>query len=212
MLALEALSENIALAIYALCFAVSLARAFKLRTKLWVVLAFGYGCNLFAQLYWTGFMAVYGDTPMYFYIADIGWAAQFLFIIMLLVECNIKRAPKPPLSAAWAPVVVSAFLCVYYIYIGSNVVACLVDNGFIAAIGFFAVKGVAEASGGRGKVPLSQNRAFAGMCLVFFVVELGLWTASCFSDDLPMAYVLFDYALFASQVGMLACAWRSEDI
>ena len=211
MLMLEAVSENIALVIYALCFTLSLARAFKLRTRLWVILAFGYGCNLFAQLYWVGFMAVFDATPM-FYIADIGWAAQFLFIIMLLVECNIKRAPNPPLSAAWAPVVVSAFLCTYYLYIGNNVVACLVDNGLVAAIGFFAVKGLAEASGGRGKVPLSQNRAFAGMCLVFVIVELALWTASCFYDEAPIAYVLFDYALFASQVGVLASAWRSEDI
>ena len=212
MIGPEVLSENIAIVIYAFCFAFSLMRAFKLHTKLWVILAFGYGCNLFAQLYWTGFIAVYGETPRYFYIADIGWAAQFLFIIMLLVECNIKRAPKPPFSAAWAPVVVSAFLCVYYIYIGSSVVYCLVDNGLIAAIGFFAVKGLAEASGGHGKIPLSQNRIFAGMCLAFYVAELGLWTASCFSEEAPMAYVLFDYALFASQAAMLVCAWRSEDI
>lgn len=209
---LEVLAEYIALGIYALCFLLSLLRGFKLRTKLWVVLAFGYGCNLFAQLYWAGYMAVFGETPSYFYIADIGWSAQFLFFIMLLVECNIKRAPNPPLSAACAPVVVSAFLCVYYIYVGSDVVACLVENGLIGALGFFAVKGIAEASGGHGEVPLSENRAFAGMCLVFCIVELGLWTASCYSEVAPMAYVLFDYALFASQAGMLACAWRSEDI
>ena len=212
MITLEGLAENIAIAIYSLCFILSLARAFKLRTKPWVVLAFGYGCNLFAQLYWAGYMAVYGATPQYFFIADIGWAAQFLFIIMLLVECNIKRAPNPPLSAAMVPVVVSAFLCVYYLYMGSNVVACLVDNGLVASIGFFAVKGLAEASGGSDSVSLSQNRAFAGACLALVVIELGLWTASCFYSETPTIYVICDYALFASQAGMLACAWRSEDI
>ena len=216
---IEILSEGIGLVVYLLCFVLALARGFKLRTRLWVVLAFGYGCNLFAQLYWVGFMVVFGETPKYFYIADIGWAAQYLFLIMLLVECNIKRAPNPPLSAAWAPVVVSCFLCIYYIYIGNNVIACLVDNILMASIGFFAVKGLAEIKGDSRVAPndpisnpLSENRAFAGMCLAFVVVELGLWTASCFSSTSAIAYAIFDFALFATQAGMLACAWKSEDI
>lgn len=212
-------SEISAIVLFALCFALSLARAFKSRTKAWVILAFAYGCNLFAQAYWAGYMVVFGETPVYFYIAEIGWAAMYLFIVMLLVECNIARAPNPPLSAAWAPVVVSAFLCIYYIYTGSNVVACLVDNGLIAAIGYFAVKGLAavprkesSAADEGEKPPFRYNRAFAGMCLAFVVAELGLWTASCFWSVTPLPYVVFNYIFFAAQAGMLACAWKSEDI
>jgi len=211
-------SENLALALFALCFGLSLARAFRDRTRPWVILAFGCGCNLFAQAYWVGFMVVFGETPIYFYISDIGWAAQFLFIVMLLVECNIARAPNPPVSAAWAPVVVSAFLTIYYIYVGNNVIVCLVDGALIASIGYFAVKGLAAkpdegalAEGG-GRKLFRYNRVFAGMCLAFVVIELGLWTASCFYSEVPIAYDVFNYALFASHVGLIACAWGSEDI
>lgn len=215
---IEILAEVIAFVVFTICFVLALVRAFKVCTRPWVILAFGYGCNLFAQAYWLGYMAVFGETPQYFYISDLGWAAQYLFIIMLLVECNIKRTPNPPLTAAWAPIVVSAFLTAYYIYVGNNVIACLVDGILVASIGYFAVKGLAAkpadpslAVDENGKSFFSYNRAFAGMCLVFVVVELSLWTASCFYSEVPIAYDIFNYALFASQVGMLACAWKSEE-
>ncbi|MDO4533651.1 MAG: hypothetical protein Q4C36_08015 [Coriobacteriia bacterium] len=210
---MEAIIENIALAVFILCFGLSLVRAFKVRTRPWVILASGFGCNMLAQAYWVGYIMVFGETPAYFYISDIGWAADFLFILMVLIECNIKLSPTPPTPAAWIPVVISAVLCVYYIAIGNSVVACVVDNGLMASIGYFAVRGVAHASGGKeASRQFRNNRAFAAMCLAFVVIELCLWTASCFYSEVPALYDLFNYALFASHAGLLACAWRSEDI
>ena len=209
---MEAIIENAALALFMLCFGLSLARAFDMRTRPWVILSFGFACNMFAQAYWVGYIMVFGETPAYFYISDIGWAADFLFILMVLVECNIKRAPTPPTPAAWIPVVISAVLCVYYIAIGNNAIACLVDNGLMASIGYFAVRGVVHASGGKEESRrFRDNRAFAAMCLAFVAIELSLWTASCFYAEVPVLYDIFNYALFASHAGLLACAWRSEE-
>lgn len=210
---MEALSEYIALVLYALCFALALARAYKTRTRSWVILASAYGCNLLAQAYWVGYMMVFGETPIYFYIAEIGWSAMYLFLVILLAECNIKRAPAPPDLLAWVPVIASAILCAYYIYLGSNVVACLVQNSLIAGVGFFAVRGIRYAPPRElDSRKLSDNRLFSGMCLLFVIAELGVWTTSCFLDDMLVPYLVCNYALFITQAGMLASAWRSEDI
>jgi hypothetical protein len=82
----------------------------------------------------------------------------------------------------------------------------------MASIGYFAVCGVVHASGGKEESRrFRHNRAFAAMCLAFVAIELSLWTASCFYSEVPVLYDIFNYALFASHAGLLACAWRSEE-
>jgi len=201
-------SENLALALFALCFGLSLARAFRDRTRPWVILAFGCGCNLFAQAYWVGFMVVFGETPRYFYVSELGWAAMYVFIIMLLAECDSKREYAQPVRVAWIPVVVSALLFVLIVYLAGNVPLNLADNGLMAIMGYFAVKGLfAEPSSN-----FSGNRAYSASVLVFVIVELALWTASCFYSTTPIPYIVLSNVLTASTIGMLVCAWKSEQI
>jgi len=191
-----------------LCFVLALVRLNRVRSRPWLTLTFSYGCNLFAQVYWSGYSVVFGETPRYFYVSELGWAAMYVFIIMLLAECDSKREYAQPVRVAWIPVVVSALLFVLIVYLAGNVPLNLADNGLMAIMGYFAVKGLfAEPSSN-----FSGNRAYSASVLVFVIVELALWTASCFYSTTPIPYIVLSNVLTASTIGMLVCAWKSEQI
>ena len=186
-----------------------LVRLNQTRSQAWLVLAFAWACLLFAEIYWVGYQAVFGETPPYFYVAEIGWGAMYLFLVMLLAECNIQRSPSAPVPAAWIPVVIAAALTVYYISLKGNPLFNILDNTAMAGIGYFAVKGLAAPSG----PGLRGNRAFAGAALFFVMAEFSTWTVSCFYDSWGFVpYIACSYLLTISQALIIVCAWKSEQI
>lgn len=205
---IELLSDALGCMAIFLCFVLALVRLNRVRNRPWLTLTFAYGCDLFAQVYWSGYTMVFGETPRYFYVSELGWAAFYVFIIMLLVECDSKREYAQPVRAAWIPVIVSALLFVLIVYLAGNVPLNLADNGLMAIMGYFAVKGVyAEPSPN-----FSGNRAYSASVLVFVFVELALWTASCFYSVTPIPYIVLSNVLTVSTISMLVCAWKSERV
>lgn len=206
---IELFTNGVEVAVDVVAFVFVLVRLNRTRSKGWYMIALGWACLMFADIYWLGYQLVFGETPPYFYVAEIGWAAMYLFFAMLLVECNIQRSPSAPVPAAWVPVVIAVLLTGYFVYLRGNIVLNAIDGTLMAAIGFFAVKGLfaPPGPGFRG------NRAFAGAMLFFCVSEFAMWTASCFYDSGGFGlYIACNYLMILALVLIIVSAWRSEHI
>jgi|GEM_PF-628825 len=210
-------SEIIQLLTLAVLFVLALVRALRSRNIAWLSVVCFFACMLLGNIYWYGYLAVFGDTPHYSYIADFSWAAGYVFLVLLLVECDQRRGVAAPVPAAWLAVVFCAALCVFYIVLSGSPLLNIVDNGLVAAIGFFAARGIAAQAGstsGDGAEPrgFSGNKVFHWAALLFVVVEQALWLSSLVPDPSPgsIVYAVFNFALTASYASILLCAWKSE--
>ncbi|MDO4400811.1 MAG: hypothetical protein Q4D27_07685 [Coriobacteriia bacterium] len=206
---IELASSVVDIVVVAITFVFILVRLNQTRSRAWLMLAFAWACMLFADIYWAGYLAVFGETPPYFYVAEIGWGAMYLFLVMLLAECNIQRSPSAPVPAAWIPVVIAAAFTVYFVSLKGNILFNLLDDTAMAGIGYFAVKGLAAPPG----PGFRGNRAFAGAALFLVMTEFAVWTASCFYDSGGfMPYIVLSYILTLSQALIIVCAWKSEHV
>ena len=230
---IESISDAVQLAVLAACFAVSLGRALRGRDNVWITLTSFFACMLLGNAYWLGYQLVFGDDPHYSLIADMSWVAGYAFLVILAVELDRKRGVSAPVPIAWIPVAVCAACCIFYIVDSGSIALNIADNGLLAAVGFFAVRGVVAsdapdaqpvASDARSITPITrpaerpQSRHLAGSrplhasLLAFVAVEQALWLASCFTEYSLIAsvepYIVLNYALTLSYAAILACAWR----
>ena len=180
---IESISDAIQLLVLAVCFTVSVLRAFSTRSTTWLMVTCFFSCMFLGNIYWFGYLLVFGETPVYSYIADLGWLAGFVFLLMLELDSDQRRAVSAPLYIAWLPVVVCVICCIYYIVTSGSPLLNIADNGLLAAIGFFAVRGIAARSTAQStkasvEDSLAYNRPFHVVVLVFLIVEQALWLSS----------------------------------
>ena len=209
-------SEAIQLIVLGACFALAIVRALRARNSAWTEVTCFFACMLLGNVYWYGYLAVFGDTPGVSIIPDLSWIAAYVFLLMLLIECDQGRGLTAPVPAAWIPVAVCAACCVGYIYASGYPLLNLADNGLMAALGFFAVRGLVahsdDASEKQGKC-FACNRLLHGAVLAFVVVEEALWMSSLLDPTVDLAvYGIFNYALTLSCAVILAAAWRSDEL
>ena len=209
---IEAVSDAIQLVVLAVCFGLSLVRVLRMRNSAWLCITCFYACMLFGNAYWFGYLVVFGETPHYSYIADLCWAAGYLFLLMPLVECNQRRAPAAPFPAAWIPAAMCAACGAYYIYANGHPVINVLFAALTGGLGFFAVRGL-SAPPAKG---FSGNHSFCWAVLAFVVVEQALWMSSLLLAPGPILavdpYIVFNFALTLMNPVILACAWRSDDL
>lgn len=207
---IEVIGDAVQLLVLAVCLGLSLWRALVTRGTAWLTLACFFGCMFLGNVNWLGYQLVFGETPTVAVIEDLSWAAGFLFLVLIEKQCDDCRAPSPPVPAAWIPVALCAGCCVFFIVSNGEPLLNVVENGLLAAVGFFAVRGLAAESG-QG---FAHNRPFHAAMLVYVCAEEALWLSSCFL--LPgeiMAfnpYIAFNYVLTFATAALLACAWRSD--
>ena len=208
-------SETIQLLALGVCFALALIRALRMRNSAWTEVACFFACMFLGNVYWYGYLAVFGDFPNVSYISDLSWIAGYVFLLMLLGECDQGRRLTAPVPAAWVPVAACAACCVYYIYVNGYPLLNLVDNGLMAALGFFAVRGlVVRPDGGSGKPGkrFAYNRFLHGAALAFVVVEQVLWLTSLLDPTADLVvYGVANYALTLSYVAIFLAAWRCDE-
>lgn len=213
---IESVSDAIQLLVLAVCFAFAVVRALRERNSMWVTTACFFACMFLGNAYWLGFQLVFGDTPHYSYIADLGWISGYMFLLMLVADNDKRREVSAPTPIAWLPVVICIACCAYYIAVSGSPLLNVVENGLMAAIGYFAVRGiVAESANKSGGSHLAANKAFHIAVLAFVVIEQALWLSSCFLEpglaESVAPYIVIGYILTLSYAVILACAWRSAD-
>ena len=209
---IEAVCDAVQLVVLAACLGLSLWRAFKTRGTAWLMLACFFGCMFLGNVNWLGYQVVFGETPRPSFIEDLTWTAGYLFLALIEKQCDEARAPSPPVPAAWIPVVACAACCAYFIFIGGKPLLNIADNGLLAAVGFFAVRGLAAQSG----EGLARSRIFHGAMLAYVIAEEALWLSSCFLWPGEIVgvgpYIIFNYVLTLASAVVLAAAWRSDEL
>ena len=207
---IEAVCDAVQLVVLAACLGLSLWRAFATRDTVWLMLACFFGCMLLGNVNWLGYQVVFGETPKVALIEDLSWTAGLLFLALVGKLCDDARAPSPPVPAAWIPVVACAACCVFFIVSKGEPLLNVAENGLLAVVGFFAVRGLAAESGDG----FSRNRPFHGAMLAYVVVEEALWLSSCFLMPGEIVginpYIVFDYVLTIASAMLLICAWRCD--
>ena len=111
---------------------------------------------------------------------------------------------------------VCAACCVFYIVDSGSILLNIADNGLLAAVGFFAVKGIATSGaqpiGDDWLGRLAGNKALHVALLAFVAAEQALWLSSCLLEAVSVGglepYVVLNYVLTLSYAAILACAWR----
>ena len=202
----DLIENGFQLAVLAVCFAASMARAVRGRDRMWVILSFFYGCSFFSLVYWTCYLVAFGTTPRYSYAPDLGWMASYVLLVILLVEFEASRALSPPVRVAWILPAACVPACILFCTHG-DILLNLADCSLMAAIGYFSTRGVvASPSSGVGK-----SRALHVSTLAFAVAELVLWTTSCFwTSQMPIPYIVADYTLTVSYAVILICSWKAS--
>ena len=208
---IEAVCDAVQLTVLAACLVLSLLRAFRTRGTAWLMLACFFGCMLLGNVNWLGYQVVFGETPKVAFVEDLSWTAGFLFLALVGKLCDDARAPSPPVPAAWAPVVLCAACCVFFIVSNGEPLLNVAENGLLAAVGFFAARGLAAESGDG----LARNRRFHAAMLAYVIAEEALWLSSCFllpGEIVAMApYIVCDYILTLASAALLACAWGCDE-
>ena len=216
---IESISDAVQLFVLAVCFTLALVRAIRVRTTTWVTLTCFSACMFMGNAYWFGYLLVFGETPGFSYIADVTWVSGYAFLLMVVAETDRHRGVGAPVAAAWVPVALCCACGVFYIVQSGHILLNIVDNGLMAAMGFFAVRGIcAQRNDVHGKedghVSLSYNAAFHGAVLAFVAVEQALWLSSCFLEPGPIVsmnpYIVVGFVLTVSYAALLASAWRSN--
>ena len=207
-------SEAIQLVMLVACFALALIRALRARNAVWLEVVCFFACMLLGNVYYYGFMVVFDDFPHYSYIADFSWIAGYVFLLMLIIQCEQERGPTAPIPVAWLPVGVSAVCCAVYIYANGYPILNFVDNGLVAALGFFAVRGLVAKPEEDFAPGFATSKPLHFMVLVFFVVEQALWLSSLIPDAGPdyLVYTVFNFALTLTYAAVLACSWRYDEL
>lgn len=200
-------SELTQLLVLIVCFALALMRAVRLRSAMQIEATCFFACMLLGNVYYYGFMIVFNDTPHVSYIADLCWIAGYIFLLMPMIECEQRRGPVAPVPAAWIPVAVCAACCVFYIYANGYPLLNIADNGLMAALGFFAARGIAVHPDGDSGEGSAKNRRLHVAVLAFVIIEQGLWLSSLLPDvgSDYAAYTAFNYALTLAYAAILAC-------
>ena len=216
---IESVSDAVQLAVLAACFVLALVRALRKRGTAWTAMACFYACMLLGDAYWLGYQLVFGDIPHYSRIAELSWIAGYVFLAMLAADLDRGRGVAAPVPAAWAPAAVCAACCIFYIVDSGSPLVNIADNGLLAVVGFFAVRGIAASDSrsaeSRQARSLAGNRPLHVALLAFVVVEQALWLASCLPEPELLSgvdfYIVLNYVLTLSYAAILACAWRSVE-
>lgn len=188
---IEFLDNALQLGVLGSCVALSLINFLRCHSDEWLMVFGFFGCCFLGLTYWTFYLLAFGETPSYFYVSDLAWAAGYLFLFMLVASLDERRRPSPPVPAAWLAIVVMVPLFVLYSLYG-DVLLNFVDCAIMGAIGFFAARGLAATSfdGPEGSRPLH-------LCvLTWWLAQLAVWTTSCFCGAESLTpYIVSDVAV-----------------
>lgn len=188
---IDILDNAFQLVVLVMCVTLSVMRLFRSRSDEWLMASGFYGCSLLGLTYWIAYLLVFGETPRYFYVSDIAWVASYVFLLMLVAALDERRRPCAPVPMAWAAIAVMVPLFVLYVTRGDALLN-VVDCSIMAAIGFFAIRGIAAAP---IEGPEGDRRLHAAV-LVWWVAQLSVWTTSCFwTPEAFVPYLVADIAL-----------------
>ena len=205
---IESIVNMFQLVVMLVCLFVSGVYAVKWNRQSGMLLAMVYGGMALGDLYWQLHLFFYGYTPKVFYVADMCWYTEYLFLFLLLRDLSTKeeRAERP--GAAWLLPLFPAAMCAVYVGLGDSLATNLIAAALMSLLLFHAARGLIYL---RKRPAEAGRRGMYIAVLVFCAAEYCLWTASCFwmGDTLANPYYWFDVLLTISMALFLPAYRRA---
>ena len=180
------------------------------KDRMWVLLALFYAIFFLGDLYWMLYIVFYNNATPVFYVSDYSWYASYLFLLMLLIQINIKNSKDYVFRLRPAFLLIPAFtigMGVFYMLRGdilSNLVAIVLMTGLIwhAVYGLTYLQEHPEQG--------TSRRMLFIVTLLFCFSEYAMWTSSCFwmGETIFNVYYWFDILLSVSFVLFLPAMRR----
>ena len=163
-----------------------------------------FGIGLLADSYWGIYAAIYGYTPSHFYVSELGWLAQELFLALLVVETYRMEGRSKIHSAAWTAPAIVAALTVWFIVTSGQTVVSILMGGTLGVISLVSLSALLTAKQDR-KLGIERHCALYATTFSFVAVEHLLWSASVLFADLSILnpYYWINLVLYGSVIAIL---------
>lgn len=166
----------------------------RYRERRFLILAMAYSCFAMGTLYWVLHIAITGDIPRVFYVAEISWVASYFFYFSIRIlrqgeeHQEFRFAVLPALAMA---VVCGIVLYLHFVGVLSGIFA--VATGGIVYLSLLRLK---------QKAPHPEMDVCFLLCIL---LQLGVYLSSYFMADFTRfnLYFALDMALSCSFVALL---------
>jgi hypothetical protein len=187
-----------------------------------------FGIALLADFYWSLFTFVFGFTPPYFYVSELGWLAQELFLLLFLYEVYRRERGGRIYPVAWiGPVIIAALTVWFIVATGSPVINALTGIA-MSGIALVAISALVDTRGSAvadrtardaadnataiggasvGTTVRKPRRGLYAAALFFVVVEHIVWSCSVLDASVSFSnpYYWFAPLVPVSLIVLLVC-------
>lgn len=169
------------------------------KSRRYMILALAYASFAMGTLYYVLHLAIIGDVPRLFYVAEVSWMASYLFFLSLLIlRAEGTKLRLSPLAGIGAALTVAVLL---YVQILPSLFLSLLFMSIMGAIVYLAVFNLQN---GRTK------KLTDVMMIVSVLLQLSVYTVSAFMEDFTRfnLYFAVDIMLTLSLVSILPLTAR----
>lgn len=191
--------ENIAqFSVIILCAAVSAVLTIRNRRDSSVLLFFFYVSYALADLFSILYLLFYNQTPVVFYVSDLGWYSSYLFLYMLLVRLSSPGEKAVRCPALWALPAFSVAMAIFFMQWGDypgNIICAVLMSLLL----YHSARGLVFER----RCPQSPSkRPLYILTLSFCTMEYSAWIVSCFwsGDSFANLYFWFDCMITVSML------------
>lgn len=165
------------------------------RKREFVILAMAYACSAMGTAYWLLHIAIMGDIPRAFYVAEISWIAAYCFYLSLQIYRNRKDKIGFSLQGGFGTFCV-AMVATKFRFMGASYL--------LSAIYSFVLLGVFYLSAWQRKIRGKFSPVDAAM-MVMIVLQASIYVASYMTEDYTRFNVYFaiDLCLTTTAVSLL---------
>jgi len=212
MLNIEQIESSIGIVVSILCTACVLAKRRWPNADIRLFARGFFGIGLLADSYWGIYAAIYGVTPTYFYVAELGWLAQELFLALLVVETYRMEGTSKIHPAAWVAPAVIAVLTVWFIATSGQTIISILTGGALGFVSLVSLSALLTTRQDRVR-GIERHCGLYAAVFAFVVLEHLLWSASILVEDWSVmnAYYWINLALFGSLIAILVATVRIGD-
>lgn len=179
---------------------ISFALSIYCHARSFLIMAFAYACFMMGTLFYTLHLAIIGDIPRIFYVAEISWMASYLFYLSLQIFRTETLKIRFHISSAIAAVLTSWHVVWWQIFgpFACFIVLLALTAGAIVYLSVF-----------RMMVRKKYDRI--DMCLILIVVlQIALYIVSAFMETFTRfnLYFAVDITLTMTMAMLIPLMYR----
>ena len=212
-MSIELIVNLIQIVALCLCMAYAIYQTSVRQSRKWLLYALLTAAFVLGDLWWILYLALY-DQTFNSMIPSISWAAVFIFLIILLRECEDKAKDMTDTRVLWLIPVFTGGMCIYFMQFGSYL-SNIIDMVLMTLIMWNALKGGLLFRRGVPTEEIATEGSSKGIfqaAMMYCLFEYAMWTISCLSYDNPLRslYYVFDVLVTVSIMMFIPALRKAE--